>query len=384
MNNFNLLTPLQFQSGISIKNRLFLSSIGLDLATSSGECTSELVDFYKKIIDGGVGMIKIGNSTVSPYSRLHERGLALYEFKHAQALKPILEYADGKNVLVVVQLQHYGAQGSSSHTARPLLSPSGLFCKRMSKKFPEDKVVEMSISDIETVIEEFAHAAWLVQQVGGKAIQIQAGNGYLISSFLSPYTNKRTDDYGGNPKKRALILRRIIEAIQVKTNYNLSIFVRLGIDDCFDNDEGQKPEYLQEVVEDLERLNIDGIECSMCIGETFHKFLSGYDPEIKNRIFSGANKIKSFTTKIPVGCTGLVRSISDANELLEKYKIDYIGMSRALFADSNLLPKYFENTEINACRYDGFCFRDKSNPDLDRVYCCVNPDFLRNPKIKYE
>ncbi|KFA59210.1 hypothetical protein A9G48_08125 [Gilliamella sp. wkB18] len=384
MNDLILLSPLHFENGISIKNRLFLSSIGLDLAKPTGECSEELINFYKKIIDGGVGMIIIGNSTVSPSSRLHERGLALYEWKHAQALKPIFEYAHQKNVLVVVQLQHYGAQGSSKHTNCPLLSPSGQFSQKMKKKFPEDKVIEMSISDIENVIEEFAHSAWLVQQAGGKAIQIQAANGYLISSFLSPYTNKRTDDYGGTPKKRALILIKIIEAIQVKTKYNLSIFIRLGIDDYFDNEEGQKPEYLEEVIHELEQLGIDGIECSMCIGETFYKFLSGYNQNSKNRIFSGASKIKSYTTKIPVGCTGLVHSILDAEEQLHKYKLDYIGMARALFADPKLLSKFFEKREINACRFDGFCFKDKSNPKLDRVYCCVNPDYLRDSQTKYE
>ncbi|MCO6524129.1 MAG: hypothetical protein J6562_03800, partial [Candidatus Schmidhempelia sp.] len=227
----------------------------------------QLIDFYKKIMDGGVGMIKIGNSTVSPLSRLHQRGLALYNWEHAQALKPIFEYAHKKNVLVVVQLQHYGAQGSSKYTGFPLLSPSGQYCEKMHKKFPCDQVVTMTNQDIENVIEEFAHSAYLVQKAGGKAIQIQAANGYLISSFLSPYTNKRNDDYGGSPQKRALILKRIIEAIQIKTNFNLSIFVRLGIDDCFDNGEGQKPEYLQELVYDLEQLNVDGIECSICIGE---------------------------------------------------------------------------------------------------------------------
>lgn len=384
MNNLYLLSSLKLASGISIKNRLFLSSIGLDLATPSGECSGELINFYKKIIDGGVGMIKIGNSTVSPSSRLHERGLALYELKHAQALKPIFEYAQEKNTLVVVQLQHYGAQGSSKYTGSPLLSPSGQFCPKMKKKFPDDRVIAMSLNDIETVIEEFAHSAWLVQQAGGKAIQIQAANGYLISSFLSPYTNKRGDDYGGDPQKRSLILMQIIKAIQLKTNNDLSIFVRLGIDDCFDNGEGQKPEYLQEVIHDLEQLNIDGIECSMCVGETFNRFFNGYHQEIKDRIFSGASIIKSFTTKIPIGCTGLVSSIADAEDLLQKNKIDYIGMSRALFADPRLLPKFYEKSKVNACRFDGFCFQDKSNPKLDQVYCCVNPDYLRDPQIKYE
>lgn len=384
MKNLALFSPLKLNHQIDLKNRLFLSSIGLDLATKEGCCSEELVQFYKKIIDGSVGMIKIGNSTVSPSSRLHEKGLALYNSAQADALKPIFEYGRQHHVLVVVQLQHYGAQGASRYTHLPLFSPSGQPCLKMRAKFPHDITVEMSVLDIEKVIDEFAHAAWLVQQAGGSAIQIQAANGYLISSFLSPYTNRRMDEYGGSPQKRALILKKIIQAIHHKTQGKLNVFVRLGIDDGFDDENGQKPEYLEQVVKDLESLNVSGIECSMCIGETFHKFLSGYDLTIKRRLFSGTQLIKSFTQYIPIGCTGLVTSIEDAEQLLSQYNLDYIGMSRALFADPQLLNKFNQQIPVNQCRFDGFCFRDKSNPALDRVYCCVNPEYLRDPNVKYE
>lgn len=382
--NFTLLSSLPLNNGLLIKNRLFLSSIGLDLADKRGMFSSELFNFYKKVIDGSVGMIKIGNATVSSSSRLHERGLILYDLDHARALKPIIDYGEQHNTLVVVQLQHYGAQGSSQYTNTPLFSPSGKYCSKMHKKFPSNQVVTMSISDIENVINDFVHAAFLIHKVGGKAVQIQAGNGYLISSFLSPYTNQRTDEYGGSPQKRALILNKIIQGINIKTNGELNIFVRLGIDDGFDEDIGQKPEYLQLVIEDLEKLNVSGIECSMCIGETFYKFLQGYNPNIKKRLFAGAKTIKSFTHKIPIGCTGLITSIEDAEQLIKEYNIDYIGMARALFADPQLMNKFFQKIPINYCRFDGFCFRDKSNPNLSNVYCCVNPDYLRDPEIKYE
>ncbi|MEO4091748.1 NADH:flavin oxidoreductase [Acinetobacter pittii] len=382
----DLIFPSSFtlKTGLRVKNRIFLSSIGLDLADEDGKCSVELVDFYKKIIDGSVGMVKIGNATVSSSSRLHKRGLGLFTLEHVNALKPIIDYGNEKNSLIVIQLQHYGAQGSSQYTSSPLLSPSGKSCSRMMNKFPHDQVIEMTTNDIENVINEFIYAAWLVYQAGGKAIQIQAANGYLISSFLSPYTNQRTDEYGGSPQKRGLILKKIIEGINIKTKGKLHIFVRLGIDDGFDNDIGQKPEYLQSLIKELENLNVSGIECSICIGETFHKFLQGFNLKIKQRLFAGARTIKSYTKKIPVGCTGLVTSIEDAENLLKEYNLDYIGMARALFADPQLLNKFYQKIPVNHCKFEGFCFRDKSNPILDRVYCCVNPDYLRNSEIKYE
>lgn len=383
-NDMKLFDGLQVNKNITLKNRLFFSSVGLDLATEDGLFSDALYSFYKDMIDGGMGMVKIGNSTVSPTSRLHAAGLALYNSKHAKALEPIINYAAEKDVLLVIQLQHYGSQGSTKHTGVPLLSPSGQYCKKMTRKFPDDTIMAMSLESVRQVINEFAIAAMLVKQAGGKAIQIQAGNGYLISSFLSPYTNHRCDDYGGNDRNRGRILIEIIQEIQLRTNNELAIFVRLGIDDCFDEDIGQKPEFMRCIVEEMEKLGVAGIECSICIGETFGRFLNGYDQSIKNRLFEGAMLIKSFTSTIPVGCTGLVRSIDDAGSLLQQYKLDYIGMARGLLADPKLLPKYNANVPGNVCRFDGYCFRDKSNPELDRVYCCVNPDYLRNPLIKYE
>lgn len=383
-NNMKLFDGLQINQKIHLKNRLFFSSVGLDLANEDGNFSDQLYSFYKNMIDGEMGMVTIGNSTVSPTSRLHATGLALYNSEHAKALKPIIDYAAQKNVLLVIQLQHYGAQGSSLCTGVPLLSPSGQRCKNMARKFPGEAVVVMSREHIRHVVNDFAHAATLVKQAGGKAVQIQAANGYLLSSFLSPYTNQRDDEYGGSDMNRARILFEIIREIQLRTKNELEIFVRLGIDDCFDEDMGQKPQLMKLIVQRLEKLGVAGIECSICIGETFNRFLSGYDQAIKNRLFEGARLIKTYASTIPVGCTGLVRTIDDAESLLQHYKLDYIGMARALLADPMLLPKYNKNVQGHVCRFDGYCFRDKSNPNLDRVYCCVNPDYLRNPLIKYE
>jgi len=367
----------------SLKNRLFFSSVGLDLANLDGSFSKELYSFYKKMIDGDVGMVIIGNSSVSPVSKLHEKGLAIYNKTHAEALRSIISYAEMNNALLVVQLQHYGAQGSSQQTGLPLFSPSGRHCKSMSKKYPDDKVTEMTLGNIIQVIDEFANAATLVKEVGGKAIQIQAGNGYLLSSFLSPYTNKRSDDYGGNEENRGRLLIEVIEEIKRRTNNELMIFVRLGIDDCFDENIGLKPQHMEYIVGKLESLGVTGVECSMCIGETFHRFLRGYDENIKKRLFDGAGLIKTFTSTMNVGCTGLVNSIQNAEYLIKKYRLDYIGMARGLLANPNLIPEYRANIIGDSCRFDGYCFRDKSNPDLDRVYCCVNPDYLRDSKIKY-
>lgn len=379
-----ILEEWLIRDSCSIKNRIFFSSVGLDLANSDGTFSEGLSSFYRNMIDGGIGMVIIGNSTVSENSKLHNTGLALYNEKHSETLKPIIRYAEQEGVLLVVQLQHYGSQGSTKYTDSPLLSPSGQPAKKNNFNTFSDSTVEMSHADIQNVIGDFVNAAKLVKEAGGRAIQIQAGNGYLISSFISPYTNHREDEYGGNDERRAKFLLDIIKEIKKHCGEDLLVFIRLGIDDCFDEYIGLKPESVEYLVRELDKLDIAGIECTMCIGETFNRFLRGYDISIKKRLFDGAKMIKSFVSSVPVGCTGLVKSIDDAEHLIGEYGLDYIGMARALFADPMLLSKYRKNVPANVCRFDGYCFRDKSNPALDRVYCCVNPDYIRSPEIKYE
>ncbi|GAU04660.1 hypothetical protein BSLA_02r2439 [Burkholderia stabilis] len=107
-------------------------------------------------------------------------------------------------------------------------------------------------------------------------------------------------------------------------------------------------------------------------------------PETRQLLLSGVRSIRS-TVSIPIGFAGFVGSLSEIEALVADGTADLVGMTRALFADNDLILKSVAGQAhlINACRFDGNCFRDKSNPNLDRVYCCVNPNYRRPTHIKY-
>tara|TARA_Y100001956_G_C4128098_1_gene191508 strand:- start:1520 stop:2674 length:1155 start_codon:yes stop_codon:yes gene_type:complete len=377
-----VIEPLALSNTMILKNRLYFAPMGIDVADKDGTASQEFIDFYLNIIAGGVGMVVLGNASIHPTTRLHEKGLCLHNETQAKALSPLFVAGKKHGCKVVVQLQHYGAQGSMSLTGKPLLSPSGIACKRMQAKEHDYQVSTMSQEDINSVKQQFVIAAGLAKQAGAELVQLQASNGYLLSSFLSPYTNQRTDKYGGSGESRFQLLLEVIQEIKA-SHPELGICVRLGIDDGL-GEAGQRPELLSPYIRKLEASGIYALTLSVSIGETFSMLVDATE-EAKIRLASGISEIRKNCT-IPLGFAGLIGSLEDAVRVRNELQVDLVGMTRALFADNELINKSVSGrkSDIHFCKFDGHCFRDKSNPQAERVYCCVNPQYLRPSNINYE
>lgn len=372
----HVLAPLELSPDLTLKNRLFFAPMGIDLADQSGCFTTPMLDFYQSIMAGGCAMAFLSNATVSASSRLQSSGLGLYEQNQADALRPLLGWSEETGIPIGIQLQHYGGQGTTILTDSALLTPSGVSCARVARLDPKYRVRIMDEEDIAEVVEQFAHSAWLAWSSGARLVQLQASNGYLLGSFLSPATNRRTDRYGGNEENRARLLLEVIKAIRLRTDPCFMVTVRLGIDDRL-GAEGLRFNDLNETVQALCRSGVTALECSMCVGTTFDQFLV-FSPAMDDYLQAGVKAIKSVSS-IPVGFAGFVDGLEKAERLLADGVCDLVGMSRALFADNELINKTLEgrSQQINRCLWDGNCFKDKSNPRFDRVYCCVNPKYLR-------
>lgn len=374
-----VLQPLRLSAGLRLKNRIYFAPMGIDVAHEDGTASDEMTGFYRGIIAGGCGMVVLGNASIHPASRLHRRGLCLHDAAQARALAPLLRLGEDHDCPVVVQLQHYGAQGSATRSGGPLLSPSGVPCPRMAAADPGYRTVAMTRADIAEVTQQFVAAAGLARMAGARMVQLQASNGYLLSSFLSPHTNRRDDDYGGDPARRMRFLIEVVRAIR-QAHPALAVSVRLGIDDCLPEG-GQRPELLAPCLEMLEMAGAVAITCSMSIGQTFAAMLR-YSPEANDRLRRGVATLRP-ATRLPLGFAGFVGSLAEAEAAMDLTGADFIGMTRALFADNDLVAKTVAGQPVDRCRFDGNCFRDKGNPQLDRVYCCVNPKYLRPSHISY-
>ncbi len=370
------MEPLAIRS-VRFRNRVFLSAMGLDMAEIDGRVSQELAGFYFDVIEGGVGGVILSNASVSKESALLPRALKLIEDRHEEALRPFLAEATRRGAVAGVQLQHYGGQGTTNLTrGRALLTPSGIGCKSVLKLDPRYKVREMTLEDIECVIGEFATAAKRASRAGARFVQLQASNGYLLSSFLSKGTNRRTDDYGGNQLKRARILVEVIGAVRAAVGPDVVLGTRIGINDYL-GDEGLLPHELDEVVPLLEDAGTDLFEVSFCVADTFSK-LSRNTPELRAEIAAQVKRFRSFAT-VPVGYAAFISGLAAGTALIEDGVVDFIAMARALLADNDLVSKEIagREDEVHRCLWDGKCFRDKFDPRLQRVHCCVNPKYLR-------
>lgn len=377
----NIFSPLLIKN-IAIPNRIYFAPLGIDDANHDGTMSDSLENFYIDIAKGGCGLLMLSNCSVSPHSMLNPKGLRMYEGKHSQSMRNTVRKIENFGGVLGVQLQHYGSQATTMYTGKELLSPSGIPCTAYQKHDPNYLVREMTLEDIEIVKSQFINSAVMCATAGIKYIQLQASNGYLLHSFMSPYTNKRQDKYGGNYENRARLLVEIIQGIKDVLKDDVILSARIGVDDYL-GDEGLKPEDFAIIIPFLESAKVDLLMVTITIAETF-KFLINRAPKYVHKLHSTVKKIKSYTT-LPIGFSGFTNSLDTAEELLENNVTNLVGMARSLFADNDLILKYIDNKpeQIFQCLWDGNCFKDKSNPALDKVHCCVNPKYKRPSFIKY-
>lgn len=262
-----VFSPLSVRD-LTFRNRLFFPSFGIDMANTDGSFSDDLLQFYKGISASGCGFLLLGNSSVSPESILQLRGLRMHEASHGHSVAPVIEHARRLGTVVGIQLQHYGPQATTEHIApSELLSPSGIGSVLFERMDPHYAVREMTLEDIETVKGQFAHSAALAYAAGARLVQLQASNGYLLSSFMSPFSNKRLDEYGGSLLKRARFLVEVVQGVRRAVGEHAVLSVRLGADDGI-GELGTLPTDFEKIVPMLERCGVDMFEVSIGTAET--------------------------------------------------------------------------------------------------------------------
>ncbi|MGJ0639291.1 hypothetical protein [Xenorhabdus bovienii] len=368
----NLVKPITFGKNIIAPNRMYFSSVGFDLCDSMGRPRPEFFELYESIMGGGYGFGFLGNASVDPLSQYTDRSLKLVSYENAASLSPIFKTAKEQNFLLGIQLQHYGQYDQSP---TPQHDDNGL----------KWNVTFLSEEQIETYINQFHYAACHALDIGAPSIQIHAANGYLLSNFLSPRTNHRRDRWGGNPVKRAHILLEIISRIRSSVQDRIAIFVRLQVDDGLDSS-GLQVEQLNDVVAAIEEAGADAITCASGVAETFAKFLDNSEYTIAS-MRHAAHFLKK-NTRLPIGFAANIDSLEIAEEILKSGDADFIGFGRSVIADHQFVLKELSgrSAEVQRCLWDSYCLKDKKEPLAERVFCCVNPRYLRpqHIQIKYQ
>ena len=332
---WKLLEPANIGSK-RVKNRIIMAPMETRLSTIAGDVTNEMIDYYTERAKGGAGVIITENTFVDNLaSRSSLISSGLYT-DHLIAGKNILAEAIKENgALAIMQLSHGGRQAREGASAYEAVAPSAVMCS-VTKRMPR----ELDINEITEIENAFAEAASRAKQAGFDGVEIHGAHGYLVCSFLSPLTNLRIDEYGGNLENRGRFARNIINKIRVKTGKDFIIGYRISASEYIKG--GLEPEEACSFAASIQQF-IDYIHVSAGIYESpsFWNIASTYVPS--GQLIPLASQMKK-AVKIPVVAVGSFNP-QLAEQVLINGDADFIAFGRALIADPRMPKKLSENRE---------------------------------------
>ncbi len=325
-----LFETLQIKS-ITLKNRIVVSPM-CEYSSKDGFANDwHLVHLGSRAV-GGAGLILTEAAAVSPEGRISPDDLGIWKDEHIPFLQRINQFIVQQGSVPGIQLAHAGRKASTSspwkgHCSLTIkeggwqtVAPSAI-----SFNIGEPLPHELNKADIQKCIDDFKTAASRSMHAGFKVIEIHAAHGYLIHQFLSPITNKRTDNYGGSFENRIRFLLEILAAIQTVWNEMLPIFVRISATDWIAG--GWTIEESIKLSKQLKTQGVDLIDCSS----------GGIAPEQKIIVaplyqVPFAEEIKN-KTGILTGAVGLITNAHEAEEILQNGQADLIFLARQLLRD---------------------------------------------------
>ena len=348
---------------LEIKNRCVRSATYEALANEAGEVTNELIDFYKTLSEGGTGLIITSYAFIQQSGRAQNKQIAVYNDDFIPGLKKIADivHEHGEGCKVALQIVHAGRQ---SHHVKETIAPSAIL-EKFSNKMPR----EMTIDEIEETIEGFAQAVRRAKEAGFDGVQLHGAHGYLISEFLSPFTNKRTDQYGGNTDNRLNFVRQIYRRSRELVGDGFPILIKMNCDDFLEG--GITLDESKKITKMISNIGYDAIEISSCMWETVKRKKNeiGWKPTFipESRMAVGsinepayhlayAKEIKK-GIDIPLILVGGVNSIDLVEEILSKGDADFVSFSRPLIREPDLPNRWMKGIGSSTveCDYCNNC-----------------------------
>lgn len=334
MTNLKVIFEKTVVGGISSKNRIIRSATQEGLATPDGHIGTELISVYKELSAGGVGIIITSMVGVDENSRVFPLMIETYDDSFIDGLGKIVDDAHHNDCKVVVQLAHCGAKASPDDGRNPL-APSDI-------SVGKDKPAKgMTKEEINHVIRRFAVAALRCKEAGADGVQIHGAHGYLLSEFLSPFFNKRKDEYGGDIINRARIVFEVYDAIRKKVKDDYPVWIKINSEDFVDG--GLDFDESLWVCRELDKRGINGIEVSGGISVSLESASTRIVPNQNEKgTFSDYALSLANNVNATVISVGGYRTPNMIEQWLNKGKIEAVSLCRPLICEPDL-PNVWES-----------------------------------------
>ena len=306
---------------LPIPNRMIRSATAEWLADEAGHPRPPMVDLYRELSRGGVGLIISGHLFVHTSGRGYIGMTGIYNDALIEPLRRVTQAVHEEGGRIAAQLNHTGLKASAGDG--PPLAPSAI-----GPPLAEPAARALDTEEIEELIRSFADAARRAVDAGFDAVQIHAAHGYLINQFLSPAANRRTDEWGGDPSRRRTFLRRVCRDVRQAVGPSVPVLLKLAMVDNLAT--GLSFEETVPVVAELGEMGIDAVETSG--GLSIQPGFSG--PEgVSEPYFLDLARAAKAATQLPVILVGGVRTRQQMESVLAAGDADFTSLCRPLICE---------------------------------------------------
>jgi 2,4-dienoyl-CoA reductase-like NADH-dependent reductase (Old Yellow Enzyme family)/thioredoxin reductase len=364
-------TPILI-GGMTVKNRLVAAPMVMNHATEDGHVTPRMLDYYAAKAAGGYGLVQVEASYIRPDGRMFGRMLGIYDDRQIPGLSELVEAIHQQGARCTIQLVHGGRVAARRFTGVQPVAPS-------DETPPlSEKPRGLRVDEIAALVQCWVEAALRAQAAGFDGVMIHGAHGFLLSQFVSPYCNRRTDEYG---RDRYLIVKQVVQAVRQAVGPDYPILYRVSADE-FLGDAGLTIDETANVYAPLlESLGVDCIDVSAGIQErVFYNIQPLYSP--RAAILHLAQQVRQKVT-IPVIGVGRINDPRLIEHIFATDKVDMVSLGRQSLADPDLPNK------MRAGRYDdvrrciacdiGCSYRHIVQWVAD---CAINYEVTREPQFR--
>jgi len=344
---YKLFSPGEI-AHLPIKNRLIRAATYEGAMTEDGRLTPEILNLYSNLANGGVGAIITGHMTVAREGKAADRQTCIYDDSYIDEIAKIAKivHTSGNGCKIFAQLSYAGRQIFHDNKIAECVGPSEIPSPILRKK-----AKALSIDEIKKIVNCYSDAIVRVKKASFDGVQLHGAHGYLLSSFLSPYTNRRHDQYGGSIEKRTTILKEIITKARESVN-DFPILIKLNSSDHVEG--GIDVDSFPEVAKKVEALGFDAIEVSggmwdcLVRSEEELGFFPLPIPESRTRINNLENQsyyvpaAEKLDLDVPLIVVGGHRNVESLEEIIGRGNIDFFSLSRPFINDPGLPNRWLE------------------------------------------
>ncbi len=349
---------------VTVKNRIVRSATFMHIAEKYGFIGESYLKVYDQLAKGGTGLIITGAVAVDPSGTGGPYQVCLYEDSHMPGHKKLVEAVHEYGAKIAPQIQHIGRLGV--HPKYPTIAPSAVHYN-VTGITPR----ELTTEEVKDYIGKFVKTGIRAYECGYDMVQLHGAHGYFLTNFLSPYTNLRTDEFGGTTEKRTKILKDIFNGIRDEVGKQFPILIKFQSQDFIPNgiteDEGV------EIAKILSKIGFDALEPSgggaeaqlSKVGRITSKVIKKDEDE--NYFLPVAKRIKPFLEECKLILVGGIRNPIKAEEMLKGGMIDFISLCRPLIYEPEL-PNRWEGGDLSPpkCISCNSCF---VTMEKGPVYC---------------